>query len=41
VIVGGELRAIVSVHQLGSPRHWTDAEVAAAARAAKRVSELL
>ena len=41
VIVGGELRAIVSVHQLGSPRHWTDAEVAAAARAAKQVSELL
>ncbi|MGZ8688049.1 MAG: GAF domain-containing protein [Gaiellaceae bacterium] len=41
VIVGGELRAIVSVHQLGSPRHWTDAEIAAAARAAKQVSELL
>lgn len=41
VIVGGELRAIVSVHQLGSPRHWTDAEIAAAARTAKQVSELL
>ena len=41
VIVGGKLQAIVSVHQLGTPRHWTDAEVAAAARAAERVRELL
>lgn len=41
VIVDGKLLAIVSVHQLGSPRQWTDAEVAAAARAAEEVRELL
>jgi GAF domain-containing protein len=37
----GTLEAIVSVHQLGTPRRWTDDEIAAAARAAERVSELL
>ncbi len=37
----GTLEAIVSVHQLGAPRRWTDDEIAAAARAAERVSELL
>jgi GAF domain-containing protein len=37
----GTLEAIVSVHQLGAPRRWTDHEIAAAARAAERVSELL
>ena len=37
----GRLEAIVSVHQLGAPRHWTDAEVAAATLAASRVEELL
>ncbi|HEY7732260.1 MAG TPA: GAF domain-containing protein [Gaiellaceae bacterium] len=38
---GGTLAAIVSVHQLGSPREWTEAEVAAAAAAAERVRGLL
>jgi GAF domain-containing protein len=41
VTVAGRLEAIVSVHQLGEPRRWTDAEVAAATRAASRVRELL
>ena len=41
VVRDGTLDAIVSVHQLGAPRHWTDDEIAAAARAAQRVSELL
>ena len=37
----GTVEAIVSVHQLGSPRRWTENEVAAATRAAERVRELL
>ena len=41
VVRDGTLDAIVSVHQLGAPRRWTDDEIAAAARAAERVSELL
>jgi GAF domain-containing protein len=41
VMRDGTLDAIVSVHQLGAPRRWTDDEIAAAARAAERVSELL
>ena len=41
VMRDGTLEAIVSVHQLGAPRRWTDDEIAAAARAAERVSELL
>ena len=36
-----ELVAIVSLHQLGSPRQWSDADVEAAARTAERVSVLL
>ena len=41
VLAGGRLAAIVSLHQLGAPRAWTDAEVAACTRAAERVGELL
>jgi GAF domain-containing protein len=37
----GRLEAIVSVHQLGAPRHWTPDEVAAASAAAERVRGLL
>jgi GAF domain-containing protein len=37
----GELAAIVSVHQLGTTREWTQADVAAASAAAERVRELL
>ncbi len=39
--VDGRLAAIVSVHQLGTPRTWTDEEVAAATAAAERIRELL
>ena len=41
VMRDGTLEAIVSVHQLGAPRRWTDDEIAAATRAAERVAELL
>jgi GAF domain-containing protein len=41
VFAGDRLAAIVSLHQLGMPRSWTDAEVAACTRAAARVGELL
>jgi GAF domain-containing protein len=41
VFVGGRLAAIVSLHQLGTPRSWTEADVAACTRAAARVAELL
>lgn len=41
VVVDGSVRAIVSLHQLGAPRTWTDAEVALAGRAAAQVGELL
>jgi GAF domain-containing protein len=41
VMVAGRLEAIVSVHQLGEPRCWTDGEIAAATDAARRVRELL
>jgi GAF domain-containing protein len=37
----GRLEAILSLHQLGAPRRWSEAEVAAATRAASRVRELL
>jgi hypothetical protein len=33
--------AILSLHQLGAPRRWTDAEIDAATRAAKAVGDLL
>jgi GAF domain-containing protein len=41
VMRDGTLEAIVSVHQLGAPRRWTEGEVAAATRAAERMRELL
>ena len=37
----GRLRAVVSLHQLGGPRRWSDDDVAAASRAADEVAELL
>jgi GAF domain-containing protein len=41
VFRAGRLAAIVSLHQLGSPRRWTTEEVAAATRAAANVGRLL
>jgi GAF domain-containing protein len=41
VLVGGRLAAILSLHQLGSPRDWTAAEVAACTVAARRLGELV
>jgi GAF domain-containing protein len=37
----GSLVAILSLHQLGEPRRWTDREIAAATRTAERIGELL
>jgi len=41
VVVDGAVRAIVSLHQLGAPRTWSDDEVALATATAERVKELL
>ena len=41
VMRDGTLEAILSLHQLGAPRRWTDGEIAAANRAAERLGELL
>lgn len=41
VFAGERLAAIVSLHQLGAPRAWTDGEVAACTEAAARVAALL
>ena len=38
---GDRLRAVVSLHQLGTPRSWSNEEVAAATHAAEQVRELL
>jgi GAF domain-containing protein len=38
---GGEVAAILSVHQLGTPRGWTADEVEACRRAAAELAELL
>lgn len=38
---GGRLEGIISLHQLGEPRRWTDAECALAMEAARLVSALL
>jgi hypothetical protein len=35
------VRGIVSLHQLGSPREWTEDEIAACHAAAARVGELI
>ncbi len=41
VLAGGRVVGIVSLHQLGSPRHWTEDEIEACRAAAERVAELL
>jgi GAF domain-containing protein len=41
VFANGSLAAIVSLHQLGAPRSWTEAEVALCSEAADRIRELL
>ena len=41
VLTDGRLAAIVSLHQLGSPRRWTADEIEACRAAATRVGELL
>jgi GAF domain-containing protein len=38
---GGEIAAILSVHQLGTPRGWTADEAEACRRAASELAELL
>jgi GAF domain-containing protein len=41
VVSDGRVTAIVSVHQLGRTRRWSEVEVEIARRAAERVGELL
>jgi GAF domain-containing protein len=41
VMRDGRLDAILSLHQLGTPRAWTEAEIEAASRAAARIGGLL
>ena len=41
VMRGGRVAAIVSLHQLGRTRQWTEEEVARARETAERVGELL
>jgi GAF domain-containing protein len=41
VLREGRLEAILSLHQLGAPRRWTEDEVAAASLAAEEVAGLL
>ena len=41
VLDDGEVKGIVSLHQLGEPRQWTDDEIEACRAAAARVGELL
>lgn len=41
VLREGRVVGIVSLHQLGSPRHWTPEEVAACTSAAASLAELL
>jgi GAF domain-containing protein len=41
VFVEGRLKAILSLHQLGEPRAWSDDEVASCSLAAERVRTLL
>ena len=41
VLANGRTAAIVSVHQLGSPRRWTEDEIEACTAAAARVGQLL
>lgn len=39
--IDGRLEAILSLHQLGAPRTWTDVEITAATSTADRLRELL
>jgi GAF domain-containing protein len=41
VLANGRLAGIVSVHQLGSPRRWTEDEIEACTATAARVGQLL
>jgi GAF domain-containing protein len=41
VLRDGQVAAILSLHQLGTTRRWTEDEIAAAARAAEQVGALL
>ena len=41
VLVAGHVSGIVSLHQLGSPRRWSEAEIEACDAAATRLAELL
>jgi GAF domain-containing protein len=41
VLTGERVAGIVSLHQLGSPRRWTEAEIEACSAAANRVGGLL
>ena len=41
VLAGGRVAGIVSLHQLGSPRRWTEEEIEACRAAATRIGELL
>jgi GAF domain-containing protein len=41
VLVDGRVAGIVSLHQLGSPRNWTDTEIEACRATATRVGELI
>jgi GAF domain-containing protein len=41
VFDGDRLKAVVSLHQLGRARTWSDDDVAAATRAAEQVAQLL
>ena len=41
VLVDGRVAGIVSLHQLGSPRHWSEREIGACTDAAARVAALL
>ncbi len=41
VLSDGRVAGIVSLHQLGSPRHWTEEEIEACRAAATRVGALL
>ena len=40
VMPAGSVTGIVSLHQLGAPRHWTEAEIEACRATADRVGEL-
>jgi GAF domain-containing protein len=41
VVERGEVAAILSVHQLATPRRWTEEDAKACRRAADRIAELL